>query len=296
MNFKRIGNADGAKWARGDRQCGRWRCYNTTRDPSPSMDSSRILDTDMIQNTVHLLTAFLLFAVGTGQAAEFDAGQLNSQGQLLIDDHFDRLAVGKQWSTNDARALRTSGIEKSRFQSQAKIHDGTLQIRRTEGSDHGASVKTSAEFTDAVIQLRFRLTGEDTFGVNTNDPECKTVHAGHICRVEIGPKHVMIQDQKTGNMDNQYRKLRDEGASKEELEKRIAGKSIRRATQIAADQWHDLRIVLRGDAIEVAVDGTMVGEFNSEGIAHSPKRNIAFAVPRAVDIDNLKLWSLPTKR
>ncbi len=247
----------------------------------------------MIRNAIGLLVLLLCVVDASHAAAEAAKGGEDSK--LVVDDNFDRSDLGATWSTNDARALRTSGVSQSQFQSQAQIHDGTLQIRRTQGSDHGASVKTPVEFTDAVIELRFHLTGKNTFGVNLNDPECKTVHAGHLCRVEIGPKHVLIQDQKTGNMDNDYRKLRDSGAPPAQLAKRIEGKSKRHVTETVPDQWHDLRITLRGDAIQVAIDASEVGEFRSDGIAHPTKRNLAFAVNRAVDIDDLKIRSLAAK-
>lgn len=223
-------------------------------------------------------STLLLFSAATLAQAE---------EKPIVHDDFNREEVGKAWNTNDGRAQRTSGIAEEKFVSQSQIKDNVLQIRRTKGSDHGASVKTAAEFTDAVITLRFRLEGENKFSVNMNDPELKTVHAGHICKVEVGPEGVTIQDQKTGSMNL---KIRDQRLAKKltpETKKLLATKQKTFPAKTAAGDWHDLAIEVKGETISVAIDKNTIGEFTSEGLGHSPKRNIALAVNVAVDIDDV---------
>ena len=219
-------------------------------------------------------------------------------GKLLVDDNFDRAKIGKKWTTNDGRAMRTSKIPESKFESQSQIKNNVLEIRRTQGSDHATSTKTNAEFKDAIFKFKFRLTDKNKFSLNFNDPKLKTVHAGHISKIEFGPQHILIQDQKLGTMKNEHRKVRLEGdsAAKKELNKKLAGFQKRVKTDIAAGQWHTAIVLVRGETYKIHVDNQLAAEFSSAGLGHATKQNMALAVPVSVDVDDLKIWSLPPEK
>jgi len=215
-----------------------------------------------------------------------------SRADLILSHNFDQPLNAQDWWTNDSRAQKSARIAKNKMVPQASVKDGVLQIRRTEGSDHAAVARTKVQFQNALISCRFRLAENQKFSVNINDPNCKTVHAGHLCRVEVSTTSVVIQDQKTGTMANEHRKLKESGASKTELAKRLKGKSnmTKRATQ--ACQWHELKILLEGEKIAVQIDNEFVSQFSSSGIGHPTKENIAFSVPRMVDIQNLTVYRI----
>lgn len=215
---------------------------------------------------------------------------------VIVKEDFDRsgLEGGKhRWKTNDGRALRTSKVAKADFQPQVKVVDNTLQIIRTEGSDHAATAKTDASFKNALVSFRFQLQKGHKFRFNMNDPKLKTVHAGHICSVEFANQHVLIQDQKDGNMDLKFRKQREEEKwSKEEQAKRLKGTLKKTKVKIKPDQWHDVELKLVGDRIDIKIDGKPVASFASSGFAHPTKENIALSVPKSLQLDDLKIWSL----
>lgn len=215
-----------------------------------------------------------------------------SRADLVLSNNFTQPLNAQDWWTNDSRAQKSAKIAKNKMVPQANVKDGVLQIRRTAGSDHAAIAKTKVQFKNAVITCKFLLADNQKFSVNINDPNCKTVHAGHLCRVEVGTTSVVIQDQKTGTMANEYRKLKESGASKTELAKRLKGKSdiTKRATQ--ASKWHELKILLEGEKIAVQIDDEFVSQFSSSGIGHPTKENIAFSVPRMVDIQNLAVYRI----
>ena len=215
-----------------------------------------------------------------------------SRADLVLSHNFDQPLNAQDWWTNDSRAQKSAKIAKNKMVPQANVKDGVLQIRRTEGSDHAAVARTKVQFQNALITCKFRLAENQKFSVNINDPNCKTVHAGHLCRVEVGTTSVVIQDQKTGTMANEYRKLKESRASKPELAKRLKGKSnmTKRATQ--ASRWHELKILLEGEKIAVQIDNEFVSQFSSSGIGHPTKENIAFSVPRMVDIQNLAVYRI----
>ncbi len=218
-----------------------------------------------------------------------------AKADLILSCNFDKPLDTQDWWSNDSRAQKSAKIAKNKMVPQAIVQEGVLQIRRTEGSDHAAVARTKVQFQDAVITCKFQLAENQKFSVNINDPNCKTVHAGHLCRVEVSTKSVVIQDQKTGTMANEYRKLKESGASKAELAKRVKGKSktTKRVTQ--ASQWHELKILLEGEKIAVQIDNEFVSQFSSSGIRHPTKENIAFSVPRMVDIKNLAVYRIAPK-
>ena len=221
--------------------------------------------------------------------------ELVKTGKLIVDDNFDREQLGNNWKSNDARAQRTSKVPKSEFKPQSSIANNALEIRRTKGSDHAATAKINAQFKDVVFKFKFRLTDKNKFSLNFNDPNLKTVHAGHICKVEIGPNHVLIQDQKLGSMKKEHRDIRrgEDAAAKKKLNKKLAAFQKRVQTNVTAGQWHHLTVIVQGQTYKVHIDNQPVAEFASPGLGHATKENMAFSVPVSVDIDDLKIWSLP---
>lgn len=230
------------------------------------------------------------------QHSHADESNPGKHGKPLIQDNFDRDTLGDPWTVNDARALRTSKVSPTKFASQAQIRENRLEIRRTQGSDHAASVKTNVRFKNAIFQLKFRLNGKNKFSLNLNDPNLKTVHAGHICKVEVGPSRLVIQDQKTGTMDLENRKVRLEGS--EEQKKTLAAR-LKTAQKsfpctVPTDTWHRLKVILNGSEILVHINDEHIGAFRSPGIGHSTKENMAFSVPGSLDVDDLQIWSIAT--
>lgn len=254
--------------------------------------------TTNLSKSIYLTLILLLFSLNSNvqlcSAQQID--ELVKTGKLIVDDNFDRQELGKKWSSNDARAQRTSKIPDSEFKPQSNIVTNVLEIRRTKGSDHGTSTKINAQFKDAVFKLKFRLTEKNKFSLNFNDPNLKTVHAGHISKIEISPSSVFIQDQKLGTMKKEHRDIRrgDDAAAKKELTRKMEKFQKRVQTKVAtAGQWHQLTVLVQGQTYKVHIDNQPVMEFTSPGLGHATKENMAFAVPKSVDIDDLKIWSLP---
>lgn len=237
-----------------------------------------------------VIALFTIISIEPTQAQRFENAIANAD--LILFSNFDQPLDTQDWWSNDNRAQKSAKIAKNKMVPQSIVKDGVLQIRRTEGSDHAAVARTKVQFQNAVITCQFRLAEKQKFGLNINDPNCKTVHAGHLCRVEVSTTFVVIQDQKTGTMENEYRKLKESGASKAELAKRIKGKSKMTKRTTKASQWHELKILLEGEKIVVKIDNEFVSQFSSSGIGHPTKENIAFSVPRMVDIKNLAVYQI----
>ena len=171
-----------------------------------------------------------------------------------------------------------------------------MHITRHEVADHGVSVFHDVDFCDAVIELRFRLGPQDDLGINIADPGEKSVHAGHLCTARIRLKQVELTDLKTGRMKLEMRNLRKEEKLTPQQQKLIASKTRAFDVDLAADQWHDLRVEIEGDTMRVAINDEPIGQFRSAGIAHPTKRRLRLAVNKSAWIDDVKIWARDEQR
>ena len=215
----------------------------------------------------------------------------DDRGELIFEDDFERSESqeekdepGKGWGTNSKS--RANGNK------QVDLRDGAMYIYIHETADHGVSVTHPAEFTDGAVGLRFMLEDRrDSLGLNFADLKFKEVHAGHLFAARIFPKHVLLQDLKTGNMDLEIRTARKSGTPlTPEQKKQLEGKDTKIPNELEIGKWYDLLVTVKGDTIAVAIDGKEVGSFSSEGIAHPTKRTLRLAVPRNAVVDDVKIW------
>ncbi|MGF1578439.1 MAG: family 16 glycoside hydrolase [Gemmataceae bacterium] len=196
-------------------------------------------------------------------------GKATNLGKILFRDPFEKDTIGTIWRTNDKRR----GVS-----GQSKIANGVLTVKRHPKADHGAVIDTLVEFTNAVIEFRFQLTGKTGFNLVIDDNQCKTVHAGHICRVVIRPGFILLQDDKTGAMNLKLRNGPLKTANKAQRANLLKGTTHRVPTKLERDRWYTLKVEMIGKTMSVVLDGKTVGKLTSPGIGHSPKRDFGFTV------------------
>ena len=132
----------------------------------------------------------------------------NAQWKVAFEDDYEgRTKIGESYTT--ARGHDDSW----------SIVDGMLIGKQTK-DDHGAVIRTDLDFDDVDIQFDFRFSGGKSFNFVIDDANEKSVHAGHICRASVFPKHLKIADDKTGSMNLEVRKQReDKNLSTEDAKK-----------------------------------------------------------------------------
>ncbi len=209
--------------------------------------------------------------------------------KLVFTDNFDRPdgsttedAAGNSWTTNSA--WRADG------KKQVFLKNGVLEIRRLEHANHAVSFKHDFALADCTISMRFKIDEGDRLGVNFNDTELKSAHAGHVCTVRVTTKEVSVADQMTGSMNLELRKRRQNGDTSQELKQLIAKTEKKAPIELKPDVWHDLRFELDGDKVRVFVNGAFQLEHRSPGFAHPTKSNIAISVPKNLVMDDFKVW------
>ena len=217
-------------------------------------------------------------------------GAIHLQSELIFNDTFDRKdgsktsdAIGNGWSTNSA--WRADG------EKQAFLDNGVLSIRRLEKANHAVSVKHNFPLGDCSVSLKFKISKGDQLGVNFNDPELKTSHAGHVCSVRVTTSKLSIADQMNGSMNLVLRERRQAGDKSAELKEAIAKTEKSSDISLKPDSWHELYFNIQGDLTKIYINDKLHLEFRSSGFAHPTKANIALSVPRNVVVDDFKVWN-----
>jgi hypothetical protein len=215
----------------------------------------------------------------------------DERGRLIFEDDFERSEsqetkeeLGKGWGSNSEK--RAAGNK------QVDLRDGAMYIYLSPVADHAVSVTHPAEFRNGSVALRFMLEDEgDSLGLNFADLKFKEVHAGHLFAAKVSTKDVQMIDLKTGNMDLKTRELRLAKKVTPAQQKMLKTKAIRTPHKLQTGRWYDLSVDVDGDRLSVSIDGTKVGSFASEGIAHPTKRTLRLAVPRNAVVDDLKIFA-----
>ena len=230
-----------------------------------------------------LIAGTLALAVSSGLSAE-------NRGTLVFEDHFDRNEsqeiteeIGNGWTTNSK--TRAGGHK------QVDLNNGALHITMHAAADHAVGVAHAAEFRDGSIEMRFMLEDDkDVLGLDIADPECKEVHSGHLVKVDVSTKQVVVDGKKTGQMNMKFEPARKAKSLTPAQSAFIASKRKDFPNTVAIGQWHDLLVTIRAETVSVSIDGKPVAAFSSEGIAHPTKRVVRLVVPREVWVDELKVF------
>ncbi len=226
-----------------------------------------------------------------------DAAWLREKGTLIFHDAFERAVtnnglkgIGNGWES--ATADRVPKIR------QADIEGGILKIASaTKEAGHAAHIHHDAGFADGGVLVRFKFPGlnkDESLQLGFVDRELKGVHAGHLCYGILSRSSITLIDHKTGVMNLDIRKRRQEYAERKEkvpAELDALLKTKQAVVPWKADtEWHDLVLVTEGDEMRLGIDGKLVARHRSAGFAHPMKRWFSFLVPSTVWIDDVKIW------
>ena len=195
---------------------------------------------------------------------------------MLLQDDFERKELGKPW--------------RLRIGSYA-IRDGLLVGTENPEDGHGAVIQAPVAFSNAIIEFSFRIVDGRAFNFVVNDKACKTVHAGHICRVAVSMKGFRLGDDKEGVMRKDIFAMRRNPKRKKEAEALLVGRSKNLPFKLKANQWYRMRVSMIGDEMRLRLDGRELGVLRSPGIGHPTKSDFGFTVKgKQVEFDEVRLW------
>ena len=212
-------------------------------------------------------------------------------GKVIFQDDFNR-NESQEKTDEPGNGWGTNSKSRAKGDKQVDLKDGAMHMFISPNANHAISVTQPAEFTNGAVTLRFMLEdAQDSLGLDFADLQCKEVHAGHLFAAKVTPKQVQFIDHKTGGMRLDIHDARTEKKElTEEQKKAVAGKMKTTPHATEVGKWHDLEVKITGDELSVAIDGTVVGKFNSPGIAHPTKRLLRFSVPRNAVVDDVKIY------
>lgn len=230
-----------------------------------------------------LMAALLIVVCNTTTTSGQATTPVHPVGKTIFEDNFDgRSMLGPGYSTARAKPHAWT------------IRDGVLIGTQTY-DDHGAVMRKQLSFDDLDVRFRFRFNGGSRFNFVIDDQNEKSVHAGHICRVSISPKRIMIGDDKLGAMNLKVRAQRQatdlpdaEAAALAKLLKRTQAST---SVTLTKGQWYLLRVSIQGKSMTVELDGKRVVKLTSGGIGHTTKTQFGMTVNgSSIDFDNLKVY------
>ncbi len=242
----------------------------------------------------------LALVLASGATAQDSTAWLAKNATLIFHDTFEReedgnlaKAIGNGW--NSATADRVPQIK------QADLDQGILKVSSaSQAAKHSAHIHHEAGFTDGGAVVRFRFPGlskDEGLQLGFVDRETtQGVHAGHLCYGILSQRSVTLVDHKTGIMNLENRRRRDEALAKKQkipadLEALLKTKSV--TVPFKADtEWHELILLAVGDELRLTLDGRQVASHHSEGFAHPMKRWFSFLIPSTVWIDDVKVWKI----
>jgi len=214
----------------------------------------------------------------------------DEHGELIFEDDFERIE-SQETEDEPGNGWETNSRTRAKGNKQVDLDDGAMRIFIHEEADHAVSVRQPVAFTNGAVALKFLLEDKrDSLGLNFADLKEKSVHAGHLFVVKIGPKRLDITDLKTGNMKLTTREARVAGTLSADQKKALADKQARFPVEVSVGEWHDLLVEIEGDMVRVTLDGEEAGQFASEGITHPTKRLLRLAVPRQAVVDDVRVW------
>ncbi|MDQ8189771.1 hypothetical protein [Roseibacillus persicicus] len=213
-----------------------------------------------------------------------------AERELIFSDDFERNEsqeekeeIGRGWTT--ASETRAQGNK------QVDLKDGTMRIFLHPVADHAVSVRQAMNLRDGAVGMKFKLENpKDELGINFADLKEKSVWAGHLFKVVINEKSVSVTDLKTGVMNLTIRDARRADKLSPEQEEVLKKASQRFTHRSETNEWHDLLIEIKGEAITVTIDGQEVATFSSAGIAHPTKTLLRLSVPHQAVVDEVKIW------
>lgn len=199
-------------------------------------------------------------------------------GEILFEDSFERKELGKAWSVHP---------------HSFRIEDGVLIAGQQPGTDHGAVSQTYVDFKDLILKFSFQFDGAPGFNVVIDDRTYKASHAGHICRVTVREARVVLQDDKTGAMENEIFKMRRDPKQRKAADRLLLGKSKSVPVKFKRGQWYTMVVTIVGQEMQVFLDGQLLGALQSDGIGHATKTDFGFTIPdRFIRFDNISAWNV----
>src|SRR5262249_48103904 len=145
---------------------------------------------------------------------------------------------------------------------------------------------------DSVVEVKMRFEGANMMDVEFDDRKYTGSHYGHLCRAQVRLNGVQILDERDGSQNEEIKELRKDPAKKDEVAKRMAGKSVTYPVKLEKEKWYTVVVETVGEEMRVSIDGKAVAYLKSAGIGHATKSKIELGVGGKDGLfDDIKVWN-----
>ncbi len=118
------------------------------------------------------------------------------------------------------------------------------------GTSHTAVGETDLKFGDGSLQFSFKFEGSPYFSFVIKDRNFKGSPDGPICRLEITPETIKLQDDKTSSAEAEKS---PEGRN--DAIESIGETSVAVAADLKPGTWHTIILDIEGAVMKVRLDG-----------------------------------------
>ncbi|GAA4237936.1 DUF1080 domain-containing protein [Postechiella marina] len=228
-----------------------------------------------------IITVLLCVSIGVFGQSEVINSLKVEKGNLLFSDDFERKEGLGDWTVHE------------KFNGAFTINKGKWVTKEIEGAGHGSTARVHFNYKDVVIEFDFKFRGAKRFNIVMDDMACKSVWAGHICRVSFSKNSFTVQDDKTGTMDLKIRnQIKDNPKKKLELKALLDSKKTVVKNTFEDNKWYHVIITKKGAVLECKVDGK-IAQIKSEGINHLNLNKFGPTITGAdILFDNINMWSI----
>lgn len=170
-----------------------------------------------------LLAAGATLLLATVSIAATSEPALSDRGKLLFSDDFNGSSLASPW--NGAKG-------------QWEVANGALKGSEIPTDKHAAVRRHPLQYHDAIFEFSFRFDGAKAVHLSLNNKD------GHVCRLIMTPKGMLLQTDKPAKLDVKPEKL------------------ATLDTPIAPGEWHKVLVEVHGKRMTAQLDGkqTIAGE------------------------------------
>ncbi len=209
--------------------------------------------------------------------------------ELLFSDDFEGATPSPLWH----KVVPTFAVEKGVLKgTQTRDKNVVAPDGKSTNTAHAAVFGLTLPTKDSVIETKIRFEGATMIDVEFDDRSYTNSHYGHLCRAQVRTNGVTILDERDGTQNMEIKALRADPTKKDEVAKRMAGKTVTYPAKLESGKWYTLVVETVGDRMRVTIDGKPAAYLKSSGIGHPTKSKIEFGVAGKDGFyDDLKVWN-----
>lgn len=219
---------------------------------------------------------------------------LGEKGELLFSDDMNGADHDSRWH----RVVDTFAFEDGALKgTQTRVKDEPSKDGKSVITAHAAVYGLEVPTKDSIVEVKMKFDGATMMDVEFDDRKYTGSHYGHLCRAQVRLDKVTIMDEREGSQNEEIKALRNDPSKKDEVAKRMEGKSATYPVELEAGKTYTVTVETVADEMRVLIDGKGVAYLQSPGIGHETKSKIELGVAgQSGWFDDIKVWNATPRK